>query len=592
MVKTRKRLTDLEIITLFKDQKKSGYEFRERRQPDWNENYSLYRDRVTTNRLTQRQSVNVPLMKGAINTNMKDMTGMPQLEFDNLDNDEVGEVFYNEYYKEVAEQGRFTVKDLIDKKQGLLYGRTFKKLHIIEGQFDFEVVDPQDMLIDRFVDPANIDSARYLIQTNIYRTITELESNDDFDQSEVARMRTYFEGGKGVLESDDNFMAASDRAKRLADMGLNDAMAPIVGETYIELNEVYIRLWSERLEREVFHVLVVATTGSGDFLLSSDELCEVLGQTRDNYWYNHLPYVSWGGDLELTDFWSDGSADIYRTPNKILNVWWSQYVENRTLRSFGMNYYDATNKKFQPSTFVPEAGGWYGLPGKPSEVFQRVDIPELTGTTDDMTFMIALAEKAGAATAAQQGDVEKRDVTLGEIKIALSEAKERVGILSVFYNESWKEFGTKYIKLLEGSADLISPIEITRKGRLGKLNYTRTVDPKEWFARSGYKVQVKFESDKQKEDIEQIEKLNAARAIMPANVPLDSIYKRKIVEFAGLNPDEVAQVMEFEEQSMAAMQNTSVQGLNPAAGQDPNAMQPIQSQPVNANVPAMANVVQ
>jgi hypothetical protein len=37
--------------------------YRERRHPQWTDNYLLYRDTLITNRLTQRQSVNVPLMK-------------------------------------------------------------------------------------------------------------------------------------------------------------------------------------------------------------------------------------------------------------------------------------------------------------------------------------------------------------------------------------------------------------------------------------------------------------------------------------------------------------------------------------------------
>lgn len=34
--------------------------WRERRHPPWTANYQLYRDTVVTNRLSQRQSVNVP----------------------------------------------------------------------------------------------------------------------------------------------------------------------------------------------------------------------------------------------------------------------------------------------------------------------------------------------------------------------------------------------------------------------------------------------------------------------------------------------------------------------------------------------------
>ena len=59
---------ELEQLRAYKD---SGYNYRERRHEDWKENYTLYRDKVNINRLTQRQSVNVPLMKQTVRTLLK-----------------------------------------------------------------------------------------------------------------------------------------------------------------------------------------------------------------------------------------------------------------------------------------------------------------------------------------------------------------------------------------------------------------------------------------------------------------------------------------------------------------------------------------
>lgn len=91
-------------LTLLKNNKKSGYNYRERRQADWEENYTLYRDKVTINRLTQRQSVNMPLMKQTIRTLLKDVDDMPVLQFENLDNKKEAQVFLNEYWKWTGEQ--------------------------------------------------------------------------------------------------------------------------------------------------------------------------------------------------------------------------------------------------------------------------------------------------------------------------------------------------------------------------------------------------------------------------------------------------------------------------------------------------------
>lgn len=148
---------EVESIKLHKE---SALNWRKRRHDDWTENYTLYRDKVIINRLTQRQSVNIPLMKQTVKTLLKDMDNPPLLYFENLDNDKQKEVFYNEYWGWTSDINKLIIKDIVDKKQVLLYGRSFKKLNVVDGRFFFEIIDPWDILIDRYVDPANLDSAR------------------------------------------------------------------------------------------------------------------------------------------------------------------------------------------------------------------------------------------------------------------------------------------------------------------------------------------------------------------------------------------------------------------------------------------------
>ena len=50
-------------IDTIQENLESDRRFRERRHEQWTSNYLLDRDTVITNRLTQRQCVNVPLMK-------------------------------------------------------------------------------------------------------------------------------------------------------------------------------------------------------------------------------------------------------------------------------------------------------------------------------------------------------------------------------------------------------------------------------------------------------------------------------------------------------------------------------------------------
>src|SRR5579885_325690 len=87
---------------------RSDYEYQRRRHSEWTENYQLYRDRVIINRLTQRQSINVPLIKGVIKTVAANTDEFPDIEFQELDNNKDKEIAFNELWKD------FVVKDKLE----------------------------------------------------------------------------------------------------------------------------------------------------------------------------------------------------------------------------------------------------------------------------------------------------------------------------------------------------------------------------------------------------------------------------------------------------------------------------------------------
>lgn len=562
--KTEVKDSDIQIIEL---EKESAYNFKRRRVGDWDNIYQLYRDRVVTNRITQRQSVNVPLMKYGIATIMKDIDEPPQLYFTNLDNDQQKEVYYNEHWKEVTRRQKLVIRDIIDKKNGCLFGRTFKKLNIENGRVTFEIVDPKDMLVHRYVDPADMDTAPCVIQIGIYKSLTDITENEDWDKGTRAKLKKYFSEQGSSLEAQDNFETASKKAIRMADLGVPDAFTPVLGETYVELNEVYRYEYDKDLDRKVIMFYITAVTDGGTEKLYKKPLHEHMGKaTADNFWYDHFNYSSWGTDPERADFWSDGIGDILRTPNNIANSWISQLVENRTLRNFGMTFYDSSDPAFVPQIFQPIPFGFYPTPGNPNELMMPVDIPSLDDSLEDIQFIIGLAEKATAATSTQTGAVEQKSVTLGEVELALANAQDRVKSIQVFIDDSWKDFGLKYIKMLEAAGDMLDPVTINKKGRLGLKMYTREITQKSYNSRSGYTCEVQMQADKQAEDADKLQKLNAALVAMPDNVPLRAIYNKHIADFAGLTPEEKSQVEEFEKQKLLVAPQQQAMGM-PVEGQ-------------------------
>ncbi len=541
-------------LTLLRLNKESDYNYRQRRHSDWDENYQLYRDKVVINRLIQRQSVNLPIMKMAIQTLLKNIDDMPVLYFQNLDNDKEAEIFKNSYWDYTSIHNKMEIQDIIDKKQQFLYGRTYDQWQIVDGKVKMTVQDPMDILVNRYADPSDINTSRELIHTHIFVPLSDLEKNPDYDQEAVARMKTWYATEQGLIKVASNQKMLADKNKKMSDMGVPDIQNPILGETYVELTLHFVYRQEKGKEEQLYLFVEVDDME----ILMRKPLEEVIGTTKDHFWRNHFPYVSWAGDVERQDWCSDGVSDIVRTSNKVLNSWFSQLVENRTLRNYGMNYYDSTIEGFTPSTFNPIPFGWYPLPGKPQDVFQKVDIPDLSESLDEMKFVIEMTDRATGATATQQGVQTQRQVTLGEVQMMLGEAKERTKAMSKFYTQAWKDRGLIFIKLIEAASDKLDAVEVHKEGRNTSDIYTKTISPKDWMTKSGYIVKVWSQDEKKTQDTDSLEKLNAVKLNMPDNPKLTEIYQRKLLEFADLTPDEVNQIMEFESKKaemMAGMMN-------------------------------------
>ena len=557
---------ELQMLILNKE---GGFNYRERRHDDWRENYTLYRDKVTINRLTQRQSVNLPLMKLSCQTNLKDIDDLPVLYFENLDNDKQAELFKNEYWKLTGEENFFELQDIVDKKQEWLYGRTFDQWQIVNGKVKMTVQDPMDILVDRYCDPHNLHSSRFLIHSHVFVPLSVLEKNKDYDQKAVAELKMWHATEQGLVKNAGNQKSLTAKNEKLADMGLQDVDSPVLGETVVELSLHFV------YQEEQIYLYVEADDMK---ILMKKPLEQVIGVTEDHFFRNHFPYNTWAGDLERQDFWSDGRGDVVRTPNRVLNSWFSQLVENRTLRNFGMHYFDSTIEGFSPQTFNAVPWGWYGVPGKPSEVLQKVDIPDLSESLDEMQFIITMLEKATGATATQQGVQTARQITLGEVQLALGQAQERSKSVSKFYTQVWKDRGLMFIKLLEAGSGKLDATKIYKKGKNTSSLYGREISPKDWMTKSGYRCRVWSQNEKDSHDTDALQKINAAKMVMPDNPKLNEVYQRKLLEFADLTPEETTDIMDFEKKKMEMMPLANPM-MNPQLGATPPPAVPLLTQP-------------
>jgi hypothetical protein len=554
---------------------KADFDFQQRRHSQWTENYQLYRDTVIINRLTQRQSINVPLMKGTIKTILANIDEFPAIEFEELDNNKDKEIVFNELWADFVAKDKLELKDIVDKKQVLLYGISWIKFNIVRGRITTEIKEPFDILVDRYADPADLDNtADHIIERGIYRTIDELVSNPMYDKEAIARLKLAYGEKAGLVKAEEITQQMQAKNQRLSEMGVPDLDNPVIGYTLVELKVHYKRIWDEGDKEFHWHAIVVCDSE----VLSGKPMLEILG-------IDASPLVKWSDDPERNDQYPDGVADIVRNPNKLLNANISALAENRILRNYGMNFYDATaNENWVPQSFEPMPGGWYPLPGKPGEVYQKVDVPDLSDSLDEMQYVQQIIESATAATAATKGDTEQKKVTLGEVELAVSAAKERINSTAKFYMLAQREKGDKWAKIVNANADKLEAVKLYKKSHKGNY-FNKTVKGSDYKSDAGYTCRVVSSSEREKQGLETIQKLNAIKQDFPQNLAFKKIYDKKILEFGGLNPDEQKQVIDEEEQRMKQMQ--AMPGIPGAPGQ-PGQPVPQLTPPQNAFAPQPA----
>ncbi len=534
--------------------REGAFNDQQRRHEDWRENYSLYRDRVFTNRLTQRQSVNVPLMKETIRTMLSKTDEFTDIYFESLSGDKQKEIFANAYWDYFYHIDNLELKDIVDKKQVGLYGRSIMKLNLFDGRPTVEVLEPYDWLCDRYADPADIsNTANYQAHINIFQTISEIEKNPLYDQAAVTRLREKYAQAMGLALSEENVKALQAKNERMQDLGLFDVNNPQVGETYVEINEHYVRLWCEE-DKDLRIFLRI--TADGELLFEK--------KLKDYLNIDFYPFITWADDIEKTDIWSDGLADIVRTPNNVLNSWYSQMVENRTLRNFGMHFYDATqgDGKWVPQSYDPAPWGFYPVAGNPNDVVKQVEIPDLSESMDEMNFVIGMVERATATTATEKGSETKGDVTLGEVKIMLANSNQRIVSVAKFYRLARIELGEKWYKFVMANEKWIKPVDLFKKSSVSGKYYKENVGTADWKDEVGYACKVISTAEREQKTIESITKLQAVSAMFPDNVPLKKILRKKAIDILDLTPEEQKEVMDFEPQAPTMMNEATPSPLS------------------------------
>lgn len=546
-----------------KKEKEAGRELQDRKHLDWDDNYELYRNKVKTNRLTQRQAVNIPLMKETVKTLLSRIDEPPEVDWKDLGDDEQKEIIYQEIWNSFTKSNNLQLIDVLDKKNVLLYGSSVKKLNIGENGIEASVLDIYDILIDPLMNAWDLETARFIIHHNIFRSVREVLADKRYTDKGKEALKVWADSEPATIQGKVNEEELQKKMERMKAMGVNDSEFAYYagGDVIVNITEHYTEVWNTKKQAFERRVYVYA---EDDILLSDDLLEDLIG-------INQWPFVRWSEDPETNDIYPDSVADLVRVPNKVLNIWFSQLIENRTLKNFQMHWY-LPSQNYQPQTYTPGPGMM--LPAPAGEDINKVIKPvEISGLDDTLTAINAITqivERGSGATAIDKGVAEKGTQTLGEVQILVGKANERTLGMAKFYRLAWHEFAKKWDALMQANAPkLIKLFKVSKDGKA----YPKSVLQKEW--KSEYEPIVHSSSEQEEESIKGMQKFQFIISQFPNNIALRKISQKRMLELVDLSPEELKQIEDAEEQMFQQQQQAQqAQQMQQQPVQQP---QPVQS---------------
>lgn len=549
-------ITNDQLIAQHIKEKEVSRKFKERRLGQWNENYYLFRDKVLTNRLTQRQPVNIPIVRETLQTWISKIDEAPELKFETRgkeNKDKDGEILINELWSYYYDALKLELVDNLDKKIVGLQGRSFKKWGFSKNKIFCDIIDPFDIEIDPRTNPLELESASFVIHTHIFRSLKEILANPKYTSEGKKELKIFLDSKQGLIKAASDQNSFDERNRRLETLGAHNFDEYQASDVMVEINESYKLLWDDEEKKFVRYLIIFATDS---VVLYKEKLKKAIGISK-------LPIVSWASDPDLNDLWSDGIADNVRTFNKITNMYISQDLESRTYRNFGMYFFNTLNGTFQPRSFEAKPFGMYGVPGNPSEIVQQMKIEPIGDTAGQITFLKELIQSSVAQTAAERGIKQPGEQTLGQVQLQLQQSNTRNHVVSKNYRRAWKESGEIFYELLKANSS--GKITLYKKGADGNY-YSKDIDSIDWINPLGYECKVIIKSDADAQDDLQLKKIQYMKNSFATNPSAIKIAKRKELEILGLTTNEIEQIMQFEEQQSMPL-NTDQ--LAPSKEQNP-----------------------
>lgn len=313
-----------------------------------------------------------------------------------------------------AQRDFWDLKDLVGKKQAILYGRAVYAYHATDYAPHLENVDVYDFLIDPNAGGIDIEQAKYCGRYGVRKNKYELKSGP-YIQSVVADM-TYVEDSQQKMD------------KRTRELASGQAINDLIDNEMFTFWEWFTTFRGER------YYLLMDEKGTAI-------RCEPLGEMFENELF---PFWTYATFPDLTEFWTPSYFDYVRELWMAQTVSINQMLDNAERVNKPQRIVDAlaiqelAQLKYKKDGYILAQGGV-----DVSRAYKQVEVPSIQTPIEVFNVLEQIQEKAMGVSAAEKGMAE----TDGRATIYEGNrqtAADRYGLLNKSYSYAYRRFATLY----------------------------------------------------------------------------------------------------------------------------------------------------
>lgn len=426
-----------------------------------------------------------------------------------------------------SDRDNWDLKDIVGKKQCLIYGRTiFSFFASSEGGYkpNLENVDVYDFLVDPSAGGLDLENARFMGRWGVVKDRSELKGNKNYIKKEVDLLLSGSGNNTNRTKEEqnkDNRTYSLNYQQREKELSSNDKF--IFWE------------WFTTFEGERYYLLLDESTGR----------CIRCEKLTDMFESGMWPFWTYAAFPDLTEFWTPSYCDYVREIFMAQSVSINQMLDNAEQVNKPQKVVDVTAIENMAELKYKRGGGYIKAKGGGAQnAVKLLQVPSIDTPIKVFDTLQGIQERASGVTAAASGvaDTDGR-ATIYEGNAA--NTADRFGLLNKSYAFGYKRFA----KLWEMGVreHLNQKISIDVLGPKG-IDLV-SVGPKDLF-KDKEDFAVKVESSNAELQLSE-QKKRTQMAFISALRGDPTINQKKVIEtmgrISGLEPEQIRELLDTEE---------------------------------------------